>query len=355
MEEGGLGIRRLRDSSKVFSLRLLWRLISGSSSLWVAWTKAHLLKHGFFGTKFSYTSGSWIWRKLLKLRGEVADFLKWEIHDGKSVSFWWDNWLDTGPLLPLVGDSGPVALGVARYSVVAAATRGSQWRIRRCRGVTLCTIWNSLQAVPVPSPDKGPDTPLWRYAKDIYKPFFSSRHTWNQTRPVKEKVPWYRTVWFPQRVPRYSFIVWLAIKDRLSTGTRMRAWGANQPCIFCGERDESRDHLFFACPYTFTIWSDLAGKLLGRKLNPDWSRTLTSLRSPQFTLLDKTLLRIAFQTALYMIWRERNGRIHTRKHNAPTTLLRLMDKAIWDRIISLRTPATATLGDLLHRWGNTRA
>ena len=56
-------------------------------------------------------------------------------------------------------------------------------------------------------------------------------------------------MWFAQGVPRYSFITWLAIRDRLSTGSRMRAWGQVQCCLLCGEPDETRDHLFFACPY----------------------------------------------------------------------------------------------------------
>lgn len=282
----------------------------------------------------------------------MADFFKWEIHDGNSVSFWWDHWVDTRPLFSILGESRPAALGVARHSTVAEATRGAQWGVRRCRVKSLCTIVNLLQAVPIPSPDKGPDIPLWRHVKDVYKTVFSSRQTWNQIRPVKEKVPWYRTVWFPQRVPRYAFIVWLAIKDRLSTGTRMRAWGAAQPCMFCGERDESRDHLFFACPYTFTIWSGLAGNLLRRKVNPDWSNTLTSLSSSYFNLQNKTLLGMAFQTAIYKIWRERNGRIHNRIYNTPTTLLRIMDKAIRDQITSLHNSPNTKFGDLCTRWRN---
>ncbi|KAL1189642.1 putative ribonuclease H protein [Cardamine amara subsp. amara] len=34
-EEGGLGLRRLRDSSRVFALSLIWLLFSLSGSLWL--------------------------------------------------------------------------------------------------------------------------------------------------------------------------------------------------------------------------------------------------------------------------------------------------------------------------------
>lgn len=134
----------------------------------------------------------------------------------------------------------------------------------------------------------------------------------------------------------------------------MRAWGVLRPCGFCGERDESRDHLFFACPYTFTIWSELTKRLLQRKLNPDWSRTLASLRSTQFNLTDKTLLRMLFQTTLYMIWRERNSRSHNQGFNTSSALIKLIDKAIGDRIASLRLPPTSNICDLQLRWEELR-
>lgn len=36
-DEGGLEVRRLKDSSKVFALRLIWCLFMQPSSLWVSW------------------------------------------------------------------------------------------------------------------------------------------------------------------------------------------------------------------------------------------------------------------------------------------------------------------------------
>ena len=36
---GGLGLRRLQDSNKVFSLKLIWLLFAATGSLWVAWVK----------------------------------------------------------------------------------------------------------------------------------------------------------------------------------------------------------------------------------------------------------------------------------------------------------------------------
>ncbi|CAN7054539.1 unnamed protein product, partial [Brassica oleracea var. botrytis] len=81
--------------------------------------------------------------------------------------------------------------------------------------------------------------------------------------------------------------VYCGEKDRLSTGIRMREWGMEQGCVYCGEKDETRNHLFFACPYTFTVWKNVAEKLL-----------------------DTILLRLVFQTAVYVLWKERNSKRH---------------------------------------------
>lgn len=145
-------------------------------------------------------------------------------------------------------------------------------------------------------------------------PCFSSKCTWNIIRTSSPKVTWSQIVWFPQAVPRYSFMAWLAIKDRLSTGQRMRRWGQEQSCPFCGERDESRDHIFFACPYTFCVWSALCNPLLRRHTTPDWNNTLQAIISRTSPVNDVALIRMIFQTTIYHVWRERNGRIHKVDH-----------------------------------------
>lgn len=102
--EGGLGIPRMADSSRVFSLSLIWRLLTNSGSLWVAWTKRNLLRRRCFWDVSDTGVGSWIWRKLLKLRQQAATFLHSSIGNGKNTLFWFDNWLDLGKLLDVAGD-----------------------------------------------------------------------------------------------------------------------------------------------------------------------------------------------------------------------------------------------------------
>ncbi|KAG7599341.1 Reverse transcriptase zinc-binding domain [Arabidopsis suecica] len=238
-------------------------------SLWVAWTKQNLMKRGSFWTAPNTTLGSWIWRKLLKLREEIRPFLRVEIGNGENASFWYDCWLPMGRILDVTGQAGPRILGIPLHVTVKEATGANGW---------------------------------------------------------------------------------LILLNRLSTGARMRFWGCHQVCVFCGEGDETRDHLFFACPYSYTIWSSIGGKLLRSRLSPDWDDRVASIQSLTGDKLRDILVRLSFQATLYSIWRERNARIHTNGGLSGLQLTKMIEKLIRNRITSLDYSAKPHLRLLMQRW-----
>lgn len=86
-DKGGLGLRTLKDVNKVCGLKLIWRLLTGDS-LWSKWIRTNLLrKKSFWEVKEDMQSGSWMWRKLLKLREVVRSFYSKEIGNGRHTSF----------------------------------------------------------------------------------------------------------------------------------------------------------------------------------------------------------------------------------------------------------------------------
>lgn len=61
--EGGLGIRALKEVNIVYGLKLIWRMLVGYS-LWGRWIKNNLLKKkSFWEVSGDTQTGSWIWRK----------------------------------------------------------------------------------------------------------------------------------------------------------------------------------------------------------------------------------------------------------------------------------------------------
>ena len=65
-DEGGLGIRRVKEFSTVFVLKLIWRLLSQSSSFWAVWVKHNLLKHETLWDAKDTLVGSWVSIKHLR-------------------------------------------------------------------------------------------------------------------------------------------------------------------------------------------------------------------------------------------------------------------------------------------------
>lgn len=331
-------------------MKLIWRIFTQSSSLWVSWVKHYLLRYNSFWDVRDDTKGSWIWRKLLKLRNVAYHFLKVDIRDGQSSHFWFDNWTGKGRLIDITWAIGTTYLGVVGHARVSDAGNTVGWRIRGQKSRHFGEIHQSIMALAPPNPESETDIFLWKHGEDNYQATFSASKTWDQLRVKKPKVAWSRVVWFSQGVPRFSFITWLTVKNRLSTGDRMRQWGLVQGCVLCGERDETRDHLFFACPYSYTVWEGLARRLMGRGINPDWHWTINHLQWLREKRMNTILAKMLLQSVIYHLWRERNARRHHQTWTTTDQLRRVIDKAVRNKIVSLQYKFDHKSGGLLQRW-----
>ncbi|CAG7869703.1 unnamed protein product [Brassica rapa] len=129
----------------------------------------------------------------------------------------------------------------------------------------------------------------------------------------------------------------------------MRSWGKTQTCMLCGEPDETRDHLYFACPYS-TVWLRVGGGLLADQASPNWMDKLNFLHLGGRNLMDQILLCMMFQTTVYYLWQERN----TRRHEGPwiphERTSRLIIKLVKNRIFSLGYRFPHKLTCLLRKW-----
>lgn len=137
---------------------------------------------------------------------------------------------------------------------------------------------------------------------------------WNAIRLASPKVAWASFIWFKGAVPKHSFICWLTLLDRLPTKLRLFKYMAiDVACVFCGA-PESRDHLFFICPFTSQVWKrvfDTIGKPGPHPLI--WDQFLLRAQSAlkRNTALNQ-IMKLGVNACIYNTWLERNSRIHSR-------------------------------------------
>lgn len=72
---------------------------------------------------------------------------------------------------------------------------------------------------------------------------FSTGTAWEALQAKAPLVPWYKIIWCPKYVPRWSIIEWLALLGRLATKDRLYAWGG---CVLRGTEQETHEHLVFS-------------------------------------------------------------------------------------------------------------
>lgn len=183
--EGGLGLRPLKEANLVSCLKLVWRLTSQKTSLWVQWVQGNLIQNGNFWTVKENTSlGSWMWRKLLKCRDKAKTFHRMEVQNGLSTSFWHDVWTDMGRLIDLVGTRGCIEMGVrATASVASAITR----RKRTHRVDIYNLLETALENQRNNMTDRA-DVSQWKQKEDVYRPQFNTKKTWQLIRQVDPQV-----------------------------------------------------------------------------------------------------------------------------------------------------------------------
>lgn len=115
-------------------------------SLWGKWIKANLLKEkNFWEVNSIAQNGSWMWRKMLKLREVAKTFFKKELGNVRHISFWFDKWSVKGILFDLLGARGFIDMGVSKEATLEEAV--SMRRRRRHRMGLLNDIETEINIV----------------------------------------------------------------------------------------------------------------------------------------------------------------------------------------------------------------
>ncbi|XP_013624165.1 PREDICTED: uncharacterized protein LOC106330183 [Brassica oleracea var. oleracea] len=185
---------------------------------------------------------------------------------------------------------------------------------------------------------------------------FSTLETWWMLRNAKSSCSWARGIWFTQATPKFAFMTWLSMLDRMSTLDRISKWNQriDTTCALCKSAPETRNHLFFMCAYSSQIWEHIARGILCGSYTNVWSEIVSIIGDETMERKRLFCVRYAFQAVLYAVWRERNKIIHGDKLLPLTTLKRMIDKGIRNKITLMRNHGVKGMGELMQFWFLTR-
>lgn len=224
-EEGGLGIRSIKEDNHVCCMKLIWRIISFQPTLWVKWIqRTYLHRCSFWIVKETTNRGSWMLKKMLKYRDKAKAFVWVDVSYGQKTSFLFDNWSQLGRIYDLTGSRGYIDLGISEQATVAFVVTNR--RIQNHMIQVLNDIVNEIRKLQHMS-KTGEDIFLWKTEVDRFSEKFNTKRTWYLMRTNQARTDWYRRVWFNYATQKFAFLTWLAHHNILSTWTEWAAgtWG----------------------------------------------------------------------------------------------------------------------------------
>lgn len=327
--EGGLGIRDLCEWNLAAFLHHLCRIVRRDSSLWISWFHSTLLRNKAFWTVPIPSKASWCVKKILQLRPLALTKIKYQVGLGSQFLFWHDPWLDNVPLLARFDNTIISIAETSQWAKVGDFITNQHWSLPPSNHTWVIDLREQVGAVNIGTLDKI----TWDgcLIHDAALSFI-----WNSIRSPGARPLWLDAVWHPLAVPKCSFLLWLALKNRLLTKERMLNFSMTTDlmCVLCNSQLETNAHLFSTCPYAVHIFSNA-----GFALTLDWQSYLNG----QFLLcrssrVKKLLSYLFLAAASFNIWKERNNRMHNPGHHlSPDIVLGLTKRLIREKVFSIKS------------------
>ncbi|GJU49460.1 RNA-directed DNA polymerase, eukaryota, reverse transcriptase zinc-binding domain protein [Tanacetum coccineum] len=163
-------------------------------------------------------SDSWAWKNILNLRNDVRKFIVINVGNGETTSVIYDNWCKVGILQSFI-----------THRDLYNARRNANMVVKDIVKNGIC-MWPKewVSKYPVLGLHKNitlivdkRDKIIWR-TKDGKHVQFTMNQTYNDLGSNDGIVKWHKLVWFSQNIPKHSFILWIAIQNKLVTQDKIR-------------------------------------------------------------------------------------------------------------------------------------
>lgn len=238
-------------------------------------------------------------------------------------------------------------MGVPANATLKGISRDGNWMIQSPRTENQLQVQTFLSTVQL---SDEVDSYEWSVAGTKLQKY-NTGLIYRTLKKHASRVSWYHTIWCKGGIPKHNFLAWLFVINRCPTRDRLLGWGlqVDPLCLLCNSNPESRDHLFFECPYSWEIWSRTAAKCQV-STSRDWSSVVAYLGTVRLPKAQKKLLLIAWQCAIYLLWSERNSRLHRTCYRPPDSILSSLNLIVRNRCSSLRSQNPVISSAMIQMW-----
>ncbi|XP_042488955.1 uncharacterized protein LOC122069075 [Macadamia integrifolia] len=230
-EEGGLGIRRLRDTNMAMLCKLVWRIKHEKSAANSFLRARFVKKDGSFNRGCRPSSIALGIRKVWKT---VEANERWIIGRGDLANFWKDKWW--GPRSILEEIQTPDLPPLPCNAKVCDFIRNGEWSLPEVRSHSLRQIFLAIKEVKIPSAQIE-DLCIWQLSP---LGSFTTSSAWEDIRRVAPAVHWNSLVWHNNLPPRIATFGWRLAHERLPTDELIRKKGIFlvSRCSLCEQYEE---------------------------------------------------------------------------------------------------------------------
>ncbi|KAG5404212.1 hypothetical protein IGI04_010331 [Brassica rapa subsp. trilocularis] len=286
------------------------------------------------------------------MRGEVYTWIKMRVGNGVECRFWTDNWSLLGSLQDHFASTLASRQGIPPMAATLAnLNRSGNWLLPRARSEAMIQVQVALTTMVL---QEGIEDSYEWIVEGVASGKYKTSQVYWELKGEEAKVPWTKVVWTKRGIPKHSFLVWLVVLNRCPTRDRLLAWGlsVDSNCLLCNLEPESRDHLFFRCPFSMRVWSEV-GRRCSFTSSPSWQDTINRLMALTGDRHANRLILLCWQAVIYFLWRERNQRLHSQRFQSSDMIISSLDRLIRDKILSYRSSSPSLSSSLMQRWFNT--
>ncbi|XP_073000165.1 uncharacterized protein [Typha latifolia] len=314
-QQGGLGVRRLRDARTAHLGKLVFKMLNREQAPWIRIMQAKYGSlHPWEPKKIQ--NASWVWRALTQIAKQLRMGCRVLIGNGRSTRAAYDLWVQE---VPWSRQPRELASALMDENLrVVDITNNLCWTTAR-----LCREAGSDMAYEISTFPMGTATSEDRWiwwphprgtpsVKAIYHSLQSqSEHQWEG----------WRILWRLPVAPRIGIFCWKLLWGRLPTRAYLQYIhiGSEEGCAMCGQFRETVDHLMFTCRYNREVWEILQtreGVEIAR-IDQEWI-----MREWSSNKEEDRQIKGMLACTLWSLWKSRNEVVFGEKKTSEIVVVR---------------------------------